>query len=401
MITHLFPLQEIDAQTYADWGVDYIKNDDCYVYPSYTVAKDYRTMWGAIQKTGRPMVHSIKATFPIDHAYEASHVRRIGWDIEDAWEFVIAAVQQANEEDLWKYVRPKLFWNDFDMLEVGNGGMTQDNYVAHMALWCAFKSPLLMGNDLSKLDNFTLQLLIHDELLAVLNDPLGTSVQLVSQTMTPKTTPIKPVTSQPCSADDLYQQWKSQDSGLLVNRKTNTCLSVGSDNYLFAVNCELANISRVWSHVKNTQKIHLDGNQSECIMLSKAHMGQSTLRPCEDSSLMPLTLDFSGESDDKPDQNKWFSIRHKYAMCASVNSIPETDIYVGTLSNSSHVVVFLNRDLQSQTIELLWDHLHWPRKTLFKFRDLYRRIDLGEFKSNFTSTLNPQSAAIFKLSPVS
>jgi alpha-galactosidase len=70
-------------------------------------------------------------------------------------------------------------WNDLDMLEVGNGGMTDDEYKAHFSMWAAVKSPLLMGNDLRKLSPKSLTILNNPAIIAISQDPLGKSAQRV------------------------------------------------------------------------------------------------------------------------------------------------------------------------------------------------------------------------------
>ena len=66
-------------------------------------------------------------------------------------------------------------WNDLDMLEVGNGGMTDEEYKTHFSMWAAVKSPLLMGNDIRVLTPQSLSILTNPAVLAVSQDPLGSS----------------------------------------------------------------------------------------------------------------------------------------------------------------------------------------------------------------------------------
>lgn len=66
-------------------------------------------------------------------------------------------------------------WNDLDMLEVGNGGMSDNEYVAHMSLWALMKSPLIMGNNLDKISAQSLSILMNPAVIAINQDPLGSS----------------------------------------------------------------------------------------------------------------------------------------------------------------------------------------------------------------------------------
>lgn len=91
-------------------------------------------------------------------------------DISDNWKSFVGILDQ--QVGLEKYAA-KGGWNDPDMLEVGNGGMTHDEYYAHFSLWCILKAPLLIGCSLDNISNSTLTILGNEELIAVNQDPLG------------------------------------------------------------------------------------------------------------------------------------------------------------------------------------------------------------------------------------
>lgn len=99
-------------------------------------------------------------------------------DISDNWNsFINILDKQAGLEN---YAMPGA-WNDPDMLEVGNGGMTTSEYTAHFVLWAALKSPLLIGCDLSKMTNSTLNILGNEEVIAINQDKLGKQVKRIKQ----------------------------------------------------------------------------------------------------------------------------------------------------------------------------------------------------------------------------
>jgi alpha-galactosidase len=81
--------------------------------------------------------------------------------------------------DIQHYMRPG-HWNDPDMLEIGNGGMTSDEYRTHMSLWCLLAAPLLAGNDLSNMTEDTRKILMNREVIAVDQDPAANPAQLVN-----------------------------------------------------------------------------------------------------------------------------------------------------------------------------------------------------------------------------
>jgi len=72
-------------------------------------------------------------------------------------------------------------WNDMDMLEVGNGGMTDDEYLSHMSLWAIMKSPLIMGNNLNAISAQSLSILMNPAVIAINQDPAGSAGQRVWQ----------------------------------------------------------------------------------------------------------------------------------------------------------------------------------------------------------------------------
>jgi alpha-galactosidase len=167
--------EEQDAQSYANWGIDYLKYDWC--QPSRSVEEmkaAYTKMRDALKKTGRPIVFSL-CQYGLGNVWEwgasvGGNLWRTTGDIEDNYESMakIGFGQSGHE----KYAGPG-HWNDPDMLEVGNGGMNEDEYRTHFSLWCLLAAPLMAGNDLSKMTPYTQDLLTNGEVLAVDQDPLG------------------------------------------------------------------------------------------------------------------------------------------------------------------------------------------------------------------------------------
>ena len=161
-----------DARTYARWGVDYLKYDWCNV-STQNAKSSYITMRDALYTAGRPIVFSIcewGTNKPWEWGKEAGHLWRTTEDIVDRWDAMIVILDQ--EKDLAKYAGPDS-WNDRDMLEVGNGGMTLEEYKTHCALWCMLAAPLMAGNDLGKMSTETAEILTNKELIVLDQDTLG------------------------------------------------------------------------------------------------------------------------------------------------------------------------------------------------------------------------------------
>jgi alpha-galactosidase len=180
--------EEQDASTYAAWGVDFLKYDLCglrTIMDLYDPRQDprkasvimrdaYAKMHQALVKTGRPIVYSI-CQYGVDAVWEwgadvGGNLWRTTDDISDS--FRSMALIGFSQAGLEKYAGPG-HWNDPDMLEIGNGGMSADEYRTQMSLWAILAAPLLAGNDLSKMDETTKSILMNKEVIAVDQDSLG------------------------------------------------------------------------------------------------------------------------------------------------------------------------------------------------------------------------------------
>jgi len=164
--------EDIDAQTYADWGIDYLKYDNCY-HTTTKYRERYEKMRDALNKTGVPIFYSI-CEWGIDHVEEWGPDTGNSWrttmDISDSWPSMVSIIE-ANDK-VAKYARVGA-WNDPDMLEIGNGGMTYDQYRAHMSLWAIAKAPLIIGCDVRNITKETRDLLLNKEVIAINQDPVG------------------------------------------------------------------------------------------------------------------------------------------------------------------------------------------------------------------------------------
>jgi alpha-galactosidase len=169
-----------DARQYAAWGVDYLKYDWCNHSTQDSLAS-YSIMRDALAKSGRPIVFSIcewGSTKPWLWAKDVGNLWRTTGDIVDHWSKkekwggngLIEIIDQT--EGLQSYNGPG-HWNDPDMLEVGNGGMTTEEYRTHFSMWCLFSAPLMAGNDLQHMSSDTHDILTNKEAIAIDQDPLG------------------------------------------------------------------------------------------------------------------------------------------------------------------------------------------------------------------------------------
>ena len=161
-----------DARTYAAWGVDYIKVDWC-DSEGLDPEAQYAKFRDALAQAGRPMVFSIcnwgiKA--PWEWGAKTGNLWRTTGDITDGYDRM--SVIGFDQAGLEKFAGPG-HWNDPDMLEIGNGGMSRDEYRTHMSLWVLLAAPLLAGNDLRTMTAETRELLTNPEVIAVDQDVQG------------------------------------------------------------------------------------------------------------------------------------------------------------------------------------------------------------------------------------
>ena len=162
--------EQKDADQYAAWEVDYLKYDWCYT-SGMNMQQSYTLMRDCLLNTYRPIVYSICSwQFPGPWVVDVGNLWRTTGDIQDNWGSVVSIIDiNAN---LYTYAGPG-HWNDPDMLEVGNGGMTDTEYRAHFSMWCIMAAPLIAGNDLRNMSQSTIEILTAPEVIAVDQDPLG------------------------------------------------------------------------------------------------------------------------------------------------------------------------------------------------------------------------------------
>jgi alpha-galactosidase len=171
-----------DALTYARWGVDYLKYDWCST-GDRNAQEAYAVMADALRASGRPIVFSMcewGTARPWLWAKNTGNLWRTTGDIWDSfatrdkahdWAHPALEIVDLNEP-LWPFAGPG-HWNDADMLEVGNGGMTAAEYRSHFSLWAMMASPLMAGNDIAHMDEGTRSILLNKEVIAVDQDALG------------------------------------------------------------------------------------------------------------------------------------------------------------------------------------------------------------------------------------
>nr|WNH96175.1 His-tagged human alpha-galactosidase A CR [synthetic construct] len=177
-----FGYYDIDAQTFADWGVDLLKFDGCYCDSLENLADGYKHMSLALNRTGRSIVYSCewplymwpfqKPNYTEIRQY-CNHWRNFA-DIDDSWKSIKSILDWTsfNQETIVDVAGPG-GWNDPDMLVIGNFGLSWNQQVTQMALWAIMAAPLFMSNDLRHISPQAKALLQDKDVIAINQDPLG------------------------------------------------------------------------------------------------------------------------------------------------------------------------------------------------------------------------------------
>src|SRR5689334_13627693 len=169
-----FGHEKADAEMYAKWGIDYLKYDWCSasaIYKDTDMQPVYQVMGDALRAAGRPILFSLCQYGREDVWKWGAKVGGNSWrttgDISDNWKSMstIGFKQLA----IAPYATVG-HWNDPDMLEVGNGGMNDDEYRTHMTMWAMLRAPLLAGNDIRSMSDATKAILLNKEVIAIDQD---------------------------------------------------------------------------------------------------------------------------------------------------------------------------------------------------------------------------------------
>src|SRR6266852_5656206 len=169
--------EEQDVRTYAAWGIDYLKYDWCGARNLYTdqeMRAVYQVMGDALLKAARPILYSLCQYGRAEVWKWGADVGGNAWsttgDIRDTWDSMTTI--GFSQDELAPWAAPG-HWNDPDMLEIGNGGMNDDEYRTHMSLWSILAAPLLAGNDLRSMTPDIVEILTNHEVIAVNQDKGG------------------------------------------------------------------------------------------------------------------------------------------------------------------------------------------------------------------------------------
>jgi alpha-N-acetylgalactosaminidase len=188
-------MEVLDAQTFAEWGVDYMKVDGCGSVNYYKGG--YKAMGAALEASGRDIVYSCSWPAYINGGNESKqpfaefindgcNLWRNFYDIQCNWNSLSVIIEHWGEygESLVPYAGPG-HWHDMDMLLIGANCITEDEEKTQMAIWSISAAPLIMGNDLRNVSDESKSILLNKDAIAVNQDSLGQMGMRISNGNTP------------------------------------------------------------------------------------------------------------------------------------------------------------------------------------------------------------------------
>ena len=394
--------EEIDADTYAKWGVDYLKYDNCYNNGTKSLIR-YERMRDALNKTGRQIFFSIcswgrekVSTWGKDYGNSWRTTR----DIKDNWKSMIRIIDLNNK--WYKFAGPG-GWNDPDMLEVGNGGMTIDEYKVHFGLWAISKAPLLIGCDVTRITQDIVDILTNPEVISINQDILGEQGRKIKYTQVSlpddyqyNLTPHE-IEVAPCNGRK-EQKWYINKDGSIKNNNEDLCMEIPSCSkrriQLRTNKCHLNNTNKCgksdnqkWIYNKKTKTITSKLFTKKCLTLQKDDYDYAVVTTCKNSI-----------------NQIWNYDRNKHTLssmgkCLSIYMNEEaTEVWAGNLSDGSYGVLLLNKARIAQRIGISWKEIGF-NDVKAEVRDLWERRSLGYFENGYEVSLKSHSSQFLKINP--
>ena len=390
--------EEQDAKIYAKWNIDYLKYDNCYNRGISSLIR-YPKMGDCLNETGHPIFYSLcqwgqekVATW----AKDVGNSWRTTGDISDSWNSMITIIDQ---NDKWyKYAGPG-GWNDPDMLEVGNGGMTLTEYKTHFGLWCISKAPLLIGCDITNMSDDIKKILTNKEYIAINQDKLGEQGHKIKRTQIIYPPEYDPdVQSSQLELVDCNgkksQKWYINEDGSIKNNNENLCIDIP--------NCEKedSTVSTFGCHIGGESYCDASKNQEWDYTQDKKIQSRMEypdgVKRClrvEEGTLTIVETHFCNESQTWEYDETDHTLKSNGKCLSSM--VEATEVWAGNLSDGEYAVLFVNRAGDNQKVELSWDEIGFDNKTL-KLRDLWEHKDLGEFNNSFSVSLDSHDSLLLK-----
>ena len=396
--------EEIDAKTYAQWGVDYLKYDNCFNNGEPSLQR-YKIMGDALSNSGRNIFFSI-CNWGLEDV--STWGKKIGnsWrtteDITDSWKSMIRIIDINNK--YYEYASPG-GWNDPDMLEVGNGGMSNDEYRVHFGLWAISKAPLIIGCDIINMTKEIKDILTNPEVIAINQDSLGQQGRKIKYTKLnlpdDNEYPLNPNYLEVAECNGRKEQkWYINEDGSIRNNNEDLCIEIPScsktEVQLKTNKCHIGNTSECgksknqeWFYNKNDKSISSKLNNNYCMSVYRDEYPYVKNSYCS-----------------RTDKQKWEYDENEHTLksmgkCLTIYTNEEAkEVWAGNLSDGSYAVLLLNKGSLENEVEITWEEIGFDNNIECKLRDLWKRKDLGNFTKGYKVSLKTHSSQLIKITPI-
>ena len=290
------------------------------------------------------------------------------------------------------------------MLEVGNGGMTSEEYKVHFGLWSLCKAPLLIGCDITNMTQETLDILTNPEVIAINQDKLGKQGRKIKHNKMPLPNNYKydlspkEVEVAECNGRK-EQKWYINKDGSIRNNNEDLCIEIPNCGrgvvQLTTNSCHIENKNlcgksknQQWIYDKKTKKIISKLYPNRCIHLYKLDYPYVQSNICDNSEHQKWEYD---------EKNHTFKSMGK--CLTSYRDEEATEVWAVPLYNESYAVLLLNKGSLINEVNFTWFELG-IYYTEAKLRDLWERKDLGIFKYGYKVSLKSHSSQLIKITPI-
>ena len=386
--------EDLDAKTYSDWGVDYLKYDNC-LNGGISSKIRYPRMTIALMRQERPIFFSI-CQWGEEEIATWGRAMGNSWrttqDIVDTWTSMINII---DINDQWyKYAGPG-GWNDPDMLEVGNGRMSYVEYRTHFSLWAISKAPLLIGCDITNMTKETFEILSNKEVIEINQDKLGEQAHKIKITNLTTSNNAERKVSEgflklaECNGKK-EQKWYIKEEGYISNNDEDFCIEritgLKKGDQLFSVKCSDKNEQK-WIYSKEEKTIKSkDGNK--CLGLyNKVDLFNPLMgtKDCNDKE----SLKWEYNEEEKT------LISNGKCLCSAATP-EQTKVWEGGLSDGNKVILLLNRATVSADVEIKWNELGLSVSKAY-LRDLWQHKYLGGFNDGYKINLASHESQLLKV----
>ncbi|MDR9855490.1 NPCBM/NEW2 domain-containing protein [Paenibacillus sp. VCA1] len=346
-----------DAQSFAEWGIDYLKYDNCGDPEGRPVQERYEKMRDALADTGRDIVFSMSvggADDPWLWGKQVGNLWRTIGDISDS--YLRMLVVFLKNVELYPYAGPG-YWNDADMLEIGNGGMSLEEYRTEFSLWSIMASPLLAGTDLLNAPQEIMDIYTNREVIAVNQDPIGIQGHPIKQQNDGSMVLLKPM----ANGDKAVVFFNSSDAALNVE------ISLSQLGIPFSVDMKTYTVRNLWTHETATTTDKISASvPSHGIMMYR---------------ISPETRnEVSAEGFKRMINNDG------------------KEVWVKALTDGSRLITLVNRTSAKTTISAEPEQLGFKHASAYMAED-YWTGQIMSYASKIVSDVEPFSAVTYRVTP--